>query len=66
MNGELLEINAKLTEKFNIELSAITQETVANINVASGLLDEFSFHEPKEPFELEPDFEGDAKVIIMQ
>lgn len=39
---------------------------MANINVESGLLDDFSFGEPKEPFELEPDFEGDAKAIIMQ
>jgi hypothetical protein len=38
----------------------------ANINVASGLLDQFTSREPKEPFELEPDFEGNAKAILMQ
>ena len=30
------------------------------------MLDQFTFNEPKEPFELEEDFEGDPKVILMQ
>ena len=30
------------------------------------MLDQFTFNEPKEPFELEEDFEGDPKAILMQ
>ena len=66
MNQELVSINHKLTQSCNIELSALRFETVAKVNVASGLLDEFTFSEPKEPFELEPDFEGNSKAILMQ
>ena len=66
---ELGEIEGKLTESTrNIELSAIRLETQAKVNVASGLLSEFTFNEVKEPFELEPEFdEGtDVKAILMQ
>ena len=41
-------------------MTEIKLDTKANINVASGLLDEFVFSEPKEVFELEPEFEGNA------
>ena len=60
MNSELNQIEAKLTKSTNIELSAIRLDTMANVNVASGLLEEFTFNEPKEPFELEPEFEGNT------
>jgi len=68
MNAELDLIESKLTESTNIELSAIGLETLAKVNVASGLLSEITFDELKEPFELEPEFdEGtDVKAILMQ
>lgn len=66
MNQELDIIEQKLTQSSNIDLSAIRLDTKANINVASGLLDHFSLSEPKEPFELEADFEGNAKSILTQ
>ena len=66
MNQELSQIEAKLITSTNIELSAIHLDTQAKVNVASGMLDQFTFNEPKEPFELEEDFEGDPKVILMQ
>lgn len=66
MNAELDQIEAKLTKSTNIELSALRLDTMAKINVASGLLDEFTFNEPKEPFELEPEFEGNTQTILVQ
>ena len=57
MNAELDLIESKLTESTNIELSAIGLETLAKVNVASGLLSEITFDELKEPFELEPEFD---------
>ena len=47
-------------------MSAIRLDTQASVNVASGLLDEFNFSEPKEAFELEPEFDGDVKIVLMQ
>ena len=48
-----------------MELSAIRLDTKANINVASGQLCQFTSEEPKEPFELEAGFEGNAKTILL-
>ena len=66
MAVELKEIETKLTQSTNIELSALRLDTLAKVNVASGLLSEFTFNEGQEPFELEPEFEGDVKAILMQ
>ena len=64
---ELKDIETKLTQSTNIELSALRLETLAKVNVASGLLSEFTYKEVQEPFELEPEFEGgDVKAFLMQ
>ena len=66
MNQELAKINEGLigigTSK--IEMSALRLEPVANVNVASGQLSSFTTIEPKEAFELEPEFDGNAKEIM--
>lgn len=64
MQQELDSIEAKMTQSSHIDLTDIHLETKADLNVASGLLEQFQFSEPKEAFELEPEFEGDAKMII--
>ena len=53
-----------MTQSSHIDLTEIHLETKGDLNVASGLLEQFQFSEPKEAFELEPEFEGDAKMII--
>ena len=45
MAVELKEIETKLTQSTNIELSALRLDTLAKVNVASGLLSEFTFNE---------------------
>ena len=45
MTVELGSIETKLTQSTNIELSAIRLDTLAKVNVASGLLSEFTFNE---------------------
>ena len=35
-------------------------------NVASGLVNQFKFNEPKEQFELDPDFNGNTQEILVQ
>ena len=65
VNRELEEIHESLVSSTTINLSAHRHETLASVNVASGLLDEFTFDEPKETFELEEDFQGNAKEILM-
>lgn len=64
MNEELRVIEAGLSKSSFVEMSDIRLEQKAEINVASGRLESFSFSEPKEPFELEPDFDGNPKEIM--
>ena len=64
MQQELESIETKMTQSSHIDLTDIRLDSKADLNVASGLLDKFQFSEPKEAFELEPEFEGDAKMII--
>jgi len=65
VNRELDEIEQKLTRSSNIELSALQLHLKANINVASGQLDNFTFSEPKEPFEMEPEYDGNTKAALI-
>ena len=59
-------IEESLARSTNIELTNAHLDIRANLNVASGQLDNFTFNEPPEPFQLEPDFEGNPDTIVLQ
>ena len=59
------EIHGKLTKSTNVELGQEAMEVTASRDVASGQLTAYKFNEPKEQFELEPEFEGNAKEILL-
>ena len=48
----------------NIELDQRTMLLSVGRSCASGQLSEFTYTEPKEQFELDPEFEGNAKEVL--
>ena len=65
MSKELDYIEEQLGVNTNIELTNAHLDIKANINVASGQLQEFTFNEPPELFTLDPDFEGNPDEIVL-
>ena len=65
VNTMLDEIHGKLTKSTNVELGQQTMEVTASRDIASGQLSTYEFNEPKEQFEMEAEFEGNAKEILL-